>query len=287
MVSDFEVPRFLRELLTHGTRLHYMWKRGSLLDLSTRKRIALTCLSTPGRTLTYDGVLMALWRFWPFRQDQARPVHAPQRVLQFLRWQESGFDDDFPVIGHDGGQLLFFLPRGHENKIFKNIWQEKIEKSSEKKGLDKKKDSNGDCYFFGQLGYFDIAEYKPEGHECSPLINNLPKELKLKILRCLFAFKTKVYVVNSIHRKTGQPIYAFVVWRPSHLQDEIYPDYPDLPPGNRWRGPPTGSFFALAETNVEHRALVREICFGENEIVMPGGIGYDGTIKPGPISYAG
>lgn len=114
-----EVPRFLREVLTLRTPLNVVCRKRAFHLLSTEQRIAFAFLRSPERTLTEEEIYNAAG----FRGSRIRVFEDFKGETALVGFQGYlGINIDMAVIGYFGGMPHFFLPLGHENKVFRDLW---------------------------------------------------------------------------------------------------------------------------------------------------------------------
>lgn len=245
--GQYEVQRFLRQLLTSGTKLNRgmkpPWDGFSAEDL-----IALALLKSPNRTLTESNIVRQVNKVFKRHGVQDMPPLMRKHIKSALKREETSFDNEFVLVGHvrKWGWLrpMFRLPAGHENKILMKKWH----KVSPVTYLD---NSTPDC-------------------EDERILDDLPIEIQLMVVRYLVKFDTKIHIVI----KTGPTApanmaYDFVIARPSHLikTDSTGVDGPYGPHRDKvWSV--DASVLALASTSKYWRELVQSVFFRENRFVI-------------------
>jgi hypothetical protein len=159
-LSTYEMPRFLRKLLTEGTRLHahplkYRYSGLDMLEMmaigALRQREGSFTEQTMRRIVRVSFVRPRVpyheWEVW-------------QKIREILQAEKVHFDNSFQIVGQGkSGQPVYFLPPGQENLIHRD----KI-------------------YDLGPVAYFDGPT-----HPRNPFApTGLPLDLQAAVLRHLF-----------------------------------------------------------------------------------------------------
>ncbi|KAJ4373950.1 hypothetical protein N0V83_002689 [Neocucurbitaria cava] len=116
-------PRFLREVMTYSTLLNDVWRWKALGFLSAEQRIALAFLSSKERTLTEEEIYNAAGLPYPRSRNRVWARADLKKETVLLGFQDLGFKIDIVVTGFFHGMPRFFLPFGHENRVFRDLWQ--------------------------------------------------------------------------------------------------------------------------------------------------------------------
>jgi hypothetical protein len=115
--------RFLRELLTQGTILNGVMKRGFCGSVTAKGKMAVASLTSRKRALTAKGVRDAVNRGFGSKATPAAAALTKEEIINILDQEDLMSDNDFVIIGSKGkGESLFFTPQGQENKILKKGW---------------------------------------------------------------------------------------------------------------------------------------------------------------------
>ncbi|KAI4653676.1 hypothetical protein J4E93_001443 [Alternaria ventricosa] len=229
----FAAPRFLREILTRGTRLHSEWSSGGV-RLTAAQDLATIMLRSETVVLTERDISDCIWWGYRFHERQ-------DKIDEYVFKVQDNFDQDFPVTGMDfRGKTQFTMRPGQENKIF------------------------APWYDLGQIGYQDIPDWPANSNIASRLMTDLPAELMLIVLENLFKFDQDIHIVFD----HDEDEYIFIVEREHHLKE-----YPQglqgvaMPMGNFWKLPYCHEFFAFGATGAANRAMMMGV-FHRNKFIL-------------------
>ncbi|KAI4692278.1 uncharacterized protein J4E84_003247 [Alternaria hordeiaustralica] len=241
----FAAPRFLREILTRGTRLHSEWSSGGV-RLTAAQDLATIMLRSETVVFTERDISACIWRrgsrFYE-RQDKINEYvfKVQHKIDEYVLKVQDNFDQDFPVTGMDFcGETQFTMRPGQENKIF------------------------APWYDLGQIGYHDIPDWPANSNIASRLMTDLPAELMLIVLENLFKFDQDIHIVFD----HDVDEYIFIVEREQHLKE-----FPhglqgvQMPMGNFWKLPYCHEFFAFGATGEANRAMMMGV-FHRNKFIV-------------------
>ncbi|CAN9310314.1 unnamed protein product [Alternaria alternata] len=94
----FEAPRFLRELLTRGTRLYWEWTTGRGLRLTTDQRITMALLRSEDLMLCAISAQNMVDDLFFSVHNHELSLHDLKSIKEFLSFRENDFDQEFPTI---------------------------------------------------------------------------------------------------------------------------------------------------------------------------------------------
>lgn len=235
--TKFEVQRFIRELLTMGTRLNRVDVHGLKDYFTTTEMLAFVFLISRTRIRSMRGAIEQVQcLFGANTRTKAKKVE--EEIAAKLEHEELHFDNDFVNVANtEQGSPIFFMAMGHENKILKENW-----------------------YNLGQVGYFEIDSSNVENQHHTLL--SMPPEIKLNILQYLFKLKPKIHVFLDPDTPDPPHGFRFWVWGPN--------DYEHDSPPIRHSGEvgPFDGLFSLALVNREMWALVRQVFYQDNIFIL-------------------
>jgi hypothetical protein len=275
---DLEVPQFLREILTRGTRLFEEWTTNSGANLTIRQKMVLPFLRQDSRKLKHSRIHVDvdIYSLELYGQMLSSEEHTNMENILDSERLMGNYDDgnDFPVVryyiepydfpspgynNNNNGDWVHQLVPGQEDKIFKNIGHETTH-------------PNKNWFDLSPAGPFDNPACKPFSNGYSPLAN-LPDEILVKIHRYLFKFDTELTIIYNPNADVKGK-YEFIIKRPEHLQDR---QFEHILSENYWLAPTTQLFFAFAATDHRNRSLALQIFYKENQIIMHGGMDITGA----------
>ncbi|KAL1796417.1 hypothetical protein ACET3X_004957 [Alternaria dauci] len=237
----FEAPRFLRELLTRGTRLHWEWTTGRGLRLTPDQKVAVALLQSKDQLVSAVTATNSVEDIFRAVQDHQLSWHDLDSVEEVLYLHDRVFDQDFQITKQYRDQAWFTLPSGQENKIFMP-W-----------------------YSLGQIGYHDIPDWPARSNTPSPLVTDLPAEIMSMILEKVFKINGEIHVIFD----RSENEYIAVVEREQRLRKHPFgvPGQ-DLPYGNFWKLPSMRHFFAFGITSRENWLMMKAIFYRKNKFVI-------------------
>tara|TARA_R110002003_G_scaffold186_10_gene14588 strand:- start:4976 stop:5971 length:996 start_codon:yes stop_codon:yes gene_type:complete len=241
--SRFEIQRFLRELLTTGTRLNRRVMNGQWWGFEVKEMMAIALLRSPSRRLRKRPLRMEVNNLFNRVKIKEFIKVVSGEISAILKEEVVNFDNNFPIVGNtSSGRPIFHLAPGHENYILKER-----------------------LYDLGAVGYFDVEPGRTSNAPGMSALLSLPKELQVMIIKYLFKLGTDIHVILDRTSQTSAPPfrYNFFVFAP---EDDV--DGP--PPRTRSSSEPgpIKNLFALAKTNAELRGLALEVFYGQNKFIL-------------------
>ncbi|KAF2031298.1 hypothetical protein EK21DRAFT_111122 [Setomelanomma holmii] len=241
--SRFETQRFVRELLTKGTKLNKRVRCEQSWDFEVIEMMALVMLRSPTRTFSKEMLRREIFQLFKRMKTGDFVQQVASAMDSIFHNEDVRFDISFLVVKHTSmGWPIYHLGPGQENTILEaRLYDHVIEK------LD--------------------VPYKPANstiHKECPL-SFLPNELKVRILCKLFRLGTDIHVILEPTRQVLRPPfkYNFVVFGPEDDPSSALPDTRcSRQPG------PIENFFAITEANAELRALALQVFYNENKFVL-------------------
>jgi hypothetical protein len=237
----FEAPRFLRELLTRGTRLYWEWTTGRGLRLTTDQRITMALLRSEDLMLCAISAQNMVDDLFFSVHNHELSWHDLKSIKELLSFRENDFDQEFPTIMQCPRRAWFTLPPGQENKVFRP-W-----------------------YDFGQIGYHDIPDWPASSNMPSRLVTDLPAEIMLMILEKVFKINGDIHVVFDRFENE----HIALVERERRLQEYPFGVHGQrLPYGNYWKLPIMRHFFAFGITSRGNWLMMKEMLYQKNKFII-------------------